>query len=68
MTTVSGAVRPEWIGRAPHQDLRSGERPVLPSKDPFYLPPAGFEHAAAGTVLMLSGHDGTMAHRLLAQR
>ena len=51
MTTVSGAVRPEWIGRAPHQNLRSGERPVVPSKDPFYLPPEGFEHAAAGTVL-----------------
>lgn len=51
MTSASGAVSPEWIGRAPHDDVRRGSRPVLPSKDPFYRPPAGFQHAAAGTVL-----------------
>ena len=42
---------PEWIGRAPHEDLVRGRRPVLPSKDPFHTPPAGFHHAAPGTVL-----------------
>jgi alpha-beta hydrolase superfamily lysophospholipase len=40
----------EWIGRAPHEELRRG-RPVLPEDDPFYAPPPGFEHAAPGTVL-----------------
>jgi pimeloyl-ACP methyl ester carboxylesterase len=40
----------EWIGRAPHEDVRR-RRPVLPDDDPFYHPPAGFEHAAPGTVL-----------------
>src|SRR3984957_1670598 len=40
----------EWIGRAPHEDGQRG-RPVLPDDDPFYYPPAGFEHAAPGTVL-----------------
>ena len=40
----------EWIGRAPHEDVQRG-RPVLPDDDPFYYPPAGFEHAAPGTVL-----------------
>ena len=51
MTTADGAVSPEWIGRAPHEDVRRGSRPVLPSKDPFYQPPAGFQHASPGTVL-----------------
>src|ERR1700693_3976512 len=40
----------EWIGRAPHEDVQRG-RPVLPAHHPFYPPPAGFEHAAPGTVL-----------------
>src|ERR1700719_3418696 len=40
----------EWIGRAPHEDVQR-VRPVLPDDDPFYYPPAGFEHAAPGTVL-----------------
>ncbi|MGV0993988.1 MAG: lipase family protein [Mycobacterium sp.] len=51
MTTASGAVSPEWIGRAPHEVLRRGERPLLPAKDPFYAPPEGFQHAEPGTVL-----------------
>lgn len=46
-----GAVSPEWIGRAPHQVLRRGERPILPAKDPFYEPPEGFQHAEPNTVL-----------------
>lgn len=51
MTSADGAVSPEWIGRAPHDDMRRGTRPVLPSRDPFYQPPAGFRHAEPGTVL-----------------
>jgi pimeloyl-ACP methyl ester carboxylesterase len=41
----------EWIGQAPHEEYRPGIRPVLPDADPFYQPPAGFEHARPGTVL-----------------
>ena len=41
----------EWIGRAPHEPLIPGTRPLLPSKDPFYEPPDGFQHAVPGTVL-----------------
>ncbi|KLO30942.1 lipase [Mycolicibacter heraklionensis] len=41
----------EWIGQAPHQPLQSGERPLQPAEDPFYEPPAGFQHAVPGTVL-----------------
>ena len=51
MTSASEAARPEWIGREPHQELQRGHRPDLPSRDPFHQPPAGFEHAAPGTVL-----------------
>ncbi len=51
MTTAEGAFGPEWIGRAPHEDFQRGLRPVLPSKDSFYDPPAGFHHASPGTVL-----------------
>lgn len=51
MTFAAGTVSPEWIGRAPHEELERGGRPVLPSEDAFYQPPAGFEHAAPGTVL-----------------
>jgi Secretory lipase len=41
----------EWIGRAPHQELQPNTRPLLPSEDPFYQPPPGYEHAVPGTVL-----------------
>lgn len=41
----------EWIGQAPHQPLQSGQRPLQPAEDPFYEPPAGFQHAVPGTVL-----------------
>lgn len=51
MTTASGDVSPEWIGAAPHEDLRRRQRPVLPAEDPFFTPPSGFQHAAPGTVL-----------------
>lgn len=41
----------EWIGRPPHEELRRKVRPLRPEADPFYLPPAGYEHAKPGTVL-----------------
>jgi triacylglycerol lipase len=41
----------EWIGQVPHQGLEPKARPQLPDADPFYVPPAGFEHARPGTVL-----------------
>jgi triacylglycerol lipase len=41
----------EWIGTAPHEQLKRGSKPLLPHDDPFYSPPAGFEHADPGTVL-----------------
>ncbi|MCV7085234.1 lipase family protein [Mycolicibacter hiberniae] len=41
----------EWIGQAPHEPAPPGARPLLPAEDPFYDPPAGFAHAAPGTVL-----------------
>ena len=41
----------EWIGRPQHEELQPKSRPVLPSDDPFYQPPPGFEHALPGTVL-----------------
>lgn len=51
MTSASGAPNPEWIGRAPHEQLRRRTRPALPDVDPFHRPPSGFQHAAPGTVL-----------------
>ncbi|OBK12538.1 lipase family protein [Mycobacterium asiaticum] len=50
----ASAVGPEglhWIGRPPHEELQRKVRPLLPKDDPFYQPPAGFRHAAPGTVL-----------------
>lgn len=41
----------EWIGRPPHEELGRGVHPELPDLDPFYVPPAGFEHARPGAVL-----------------
>jgi alpha-beta hydrolase superfamily lysophospholipase len=41
----------EWIGRAPHEELRPKARTMLPSDDPFYQPPPGYQHALPGTVL-----------------
>ena len=36
---------PHWIGRVPHDPLQPGTKPIVPDRDPFYLAPAGFEHA-----------------------
>lgn len=41
----------DWIGQAPHQELQRGIHPLEPNADPFYAPPAGFQHAMPGTVL-----------------
>lgn len=50
--SAAPATGAEWIGRVPHEDLvRGGSRPKLPVDDPFYEPPAGFQHATPGTVL-----------------
>lgn len=49
--SAASATGAEWIGRVPHQALERGARPVLPSDDPFYDAPTGFQHAEAGTVL-----------------
>ena len=48
---LAGATGAEWIGEPPHEELRRKIRPMLPSEDPFYDPPAGFAHARPGTVL-----------------
>ena len=45
------ASEPLWIGRTPHEPLAPNEKPLVPDRDPFYVPPAGFEHAEPGTVL-----------------
>jgi hypothetical protein len=41
----------EWIGQPQHDELDRGTRPQLPADDPFYDPPAGFQHAKPGTLL-----------------
>jgi secretory lipase len=48
---LAGSDGAEWIGRPPHEELQRKTRPLLPSDDPFYQPPAGFQHAEPGTVL-----------------
>jgi alpha-beta hydrolase superfamily lysophospholipase len=50
-----GSVAPltgaQWIGQPQHEELQRGIRPTLPADDPFYDPPAGFQHSRPGTVL-----------------
>jgi triacylglycerol lipase len=41
----------EWIGQPPHEELQRRSRPLLPSEDPFYAPPPGYELSRPGTVL-----------------
>src|SRR5690606_23232127 len=47
-----------------------GTRPLRPSLDPFYTPPAGFEHARPGTVLRSRDVQlaflGLIPHRIVA--
>jgi acetyl esterase/lipase len=47
---LAGTRGAEWIGRPPHEELQLKVRPLLPSDDPFYQPPPGFQHAEPGTV------------------
>ena len=49
--SLAGTSGAEWIGRAPHEELQRNVRPLLPSEDPFYQPPPGYQHAGSGTVL-----------------
>ena len=48
---LAGTTGAEWIGRPPHEELHHKVRPLLPSDDPFYQPPPGYQHAEPGTVL-----------------
>jgi triacylglycerol lipase len=49
--SVARSTGAEWIGQPFHEALRPGTRPIVPDKDSFCEPPAGFEHARPGTVL-----------------
>ncbi|MGO9380607.1 MAG: lipase family protein [Mycobacterium sp.] len=48
---LAGTHGAEWIGRPQHEELQRKVRPLLPSDDPFFQPPPGFQHAEPGTVL-----------------
>jgi alpha-beta hydrolase superfamily lysophospholipase len=48
---LAGTDGAEWLARPPHEDLQRKVRPLLPSDDPFYQPPLGYQHAEPGTVL-----------------
>lgn len=48
---LAGTRGAEWIGRAPHEEWQRKVRPLLPSDDPFYQPPPGYQHTEPGTVL-----------------
>nr|VTP03674.1 putative inactive lipase/MT1628 [Mycobacterium riyadhense] len=48
---LAGAHTAEWVTRPPHEELQRKVRPLLPSDDPFYQPPLGYQHAEPGTVL-----------------
>ncbi len=49
--SVARSTGAEWIGQPFHEPLQPRRRPVIPAKDAFYQPPAGFAHARPGTVL-----------------
>ena len=48
---LAGTRGAQWIAQPPHEDLQRKVRPLLPSDDPFYQPPRGYQHAEPGTVL-----------------
>ncbi len=48
---LAGTHGAQWIGRPPHEELQRKVRPLLPSDDPFYQAPPGYQHAQPGTVL-----------------
>ncbi len=49
-----------------HEELQRKVRPLQPSDDPFYFPPAGYQHAVPGTVLRSRGRTGVYG-RLIPQ-
>jgi alpha-beta hydrolase superfamily lysophospholipase len=49
--SAAPATGAEWIGQPQHEELQRGVRPQLPADDPFYAPPAGFQHSRPGAVL-----------------
>lgn len=49
--STAAASDADWIGAVPHETLDRSARPQLPKDDPFYVAPAGFQHATPGTVL-----------------
>src|SRR6185503_20160533 len=49
--SLAMAAGAEWIGQPPHEELQRRSRPLLPSEDPFYAPPPGYELSRPGTVL-----------------
>jgi hypothetical protein len=49
--SLAGTTGAEWIGKPPHEELDRTAHPLLPSEDPFYQPPPGYQHALPGTVL-----------------
>ncbi|MCB0928247.1 MAG: lipase family protein [Mycolicibacterium insubricum] len=50
MTVAEAIACPKWID-VPEQWDRATGVPLLPSEDPFFTAPEGFEHAEPGTVL-----------------
>lgn len=66
---LAGATGAEWIGRPPHEELQRKVRPLLPSDDPFYFPPAGYQHAVRNGVALarcrtgVYGLDSAARHR-----
>ena len=52
---LAGARAAKRIGRPSHEyrheELQRKVRPLLPSDDPFYQPPSGYQYAEPGTVL-----------------
>ncbi|HTY32541.1 lipase family protein [Mycobacterium sp.] len=48
---LAGTQGAQWLARPRHEELQRKVRPLLPSDDPFYQPPPGYQHAAPGTVL-----------------
>jgi hypothetical protein len=57
--SLTGATGAEWIGKPPHEELDRKARPLLPSEDPFYLPPPGYQHAL---------REACCAHAMLSWR
>src|SRR5262245_51530587 len=49
--TAAGLAGADWVGQHEQEELQRGILPQLPADDPFYDPPAGFQHARPGTVL-----------------